>query len=193
MLSKKEAITVVNKNNNKPNVLDVANYIIIKFKNNNENLTHMKLHKLIYYSYVKYLIEYKKRLILERPKAWKCGPVFGELYFILKDYFEKPIVKSLCDGRSQKIITDGKRKKIIDEVLLLCKNKTAIELSNISHQQTPWDETYHYYRYKKNDSTILDEDLKNFFSNHKLLETIKEDELQKNFKKKFGIFGKDWW
>lgn len=181
------------KQTKKINVFDVANYIIIKFKNNNQNLTHMKLHKLIYFSYVKYLIEYKKRLILEHPKAWKYGPIFGELYVVLKDYFEKPIVKPLCDGRSQKIITDEKRKKNIDEVLLLCKDKTGKELANISHQQSPQDETYHYYRYKNNDSTISDEDLKNFFSNHKLLETIHQDELKQNFNKKFGIFGKDWW
>ncbi|WBL31328.1 hypothetical protein [Candidatus Phytoplasma sacchari] len=39
---------------NKINIFDIANYII---KNNTYETTHMKLHKIIYYLYAKYLAE----------------------------------------------------------------------------------------------------------------------------------------
>ncbi|WP_323847728.1 MAG: DUF4065 domain-containing protein [Phytoplasma sp.] len=149
-----------NNNQKEITVFDIANYIIVNSKND-PNLTHMKLHKVIYYSYVKYLLKYKKPLISEKPKAWLYGPVFGKLYFVLKEYYEKQIKKPLPNGKLKKI--DIGRQKVIDEILNLCKKLNGYKLSYISHTQEPWIQIYNQ-RYENNNNIIPDNLLVEYFS-----------------------------
>ncbi|MFP7699429.1 Panacea domain-containing protein [Candidatus Phytoplasma pyri] len=151
---------------NEINVFDVANYIIINSKND-ASLTHMKLHKLIYYAYIKYLLKYNRSLINDNPQAWLYGPIFGKLYLVLKAYYEKNIKKPLINGKIKKI--DIKSKVIIDEVLNLCKNFDGYELVDISQRQVPWIKIYQN-RYENNNNIIPDSLLKTYFSKNNLLE-----------------------
>ncbi|MGZ3140101.1 Panacea domain-containing protein [Candidatus Phytoplasma solani] len=166
------------------NVFDVANYIITKSKKlPNNNLTHMKLHKIIYYSYISYLIKNQtsktKRLILEKPKAWKYGPVFGQLFHILRNYYEKIITKPLEGGNMSKI--DKERAEVINNILEKSKNMNAVQLSEISHNQPPWDYTFYYYWPKTKNNTISDDLLLEFFSKNELFTQPKNlDEMFQN-------------
>ncbi|WP_349402002.1 type II toxin-antitoxin system antitoxin SocA domain-containing protein [Candidatus Phytoplasma solani] len=166
------------------NVFDVANYIITKSKKlPNNNLTHMKLHKIIYYSYISYLIKNQtsktKRLIFEKPKAWKYGPVFGQLFHILRNYYEKIITKPLEGGNMSKI--DKERAEVINNILEKSKNMNAVQLSEISHNQPPWDYTFYYYWPKTKNNTISDDLLLEFFSKNELFTQPKNlDEMFQN-------------
>ncbi|CAP18444.1 phage-associated protein [Candidatus Phytoplasma mali] len=180
---KKKELIMENKDN-QINVFDVANYIITKSKKlPNNNLTHMKLHKIIYYSYISYLIQNQtsktKRLIFEKPKAWKYGPVFGQLFHILRNYYEKIITKPLEGGNMSKI--DKERAEVINNILEKTKNMNAVQLSEISHNQPPWDYTFYYYWPKTKNNTISDDLLLEFFSKNELFTQPKNlDEMFQN-------------
>ncbi|MGA0447935.1 MAG: Panacea domain-containing protein [Candidatus Phytoplasma pyri] len=168
------------------NVFDVANYIILKSKSNsNNNLTHMKLHKIIYYAYVSYLIKNKKyqnkRLILESPQAWKYGPVFGTLFHVLHNYYEKIITKPLIGENIAKI--DIERFQIIDDILAKTNHMDGLELTAISHCQTPWDFTFYYYLVVAKNNVISDKLLLEFFLKNDLFTKI--DNLEAMFYKEF--------
>ncbi|WEX20073.1 MAG: hypothetical protein QS2022_8650 [Candidatus Phytoplasma asteris] len=55
-------------------ISDYANYIIKKI-----DVNHMKLPKLLYYSYAAYLFKYKESLSVNLVEAWQKGPVFKRL------------------------------------------------------------------------------------------------------------------
>jgi len=61
--------------------LDVANYFIGLSADIDENdLTNLKLQKLLYFSQGKYLARYHKELFKEKIEAWELGPVVREVY-----------------------------------------------------------------------------------------------------------------
>ncbi|WP_052177919.1 Panacea domain-containing protein [Chrysanthemum yellows phytoplasma] len=69
-------------------ISDCANYIIKRI-----DVNHMKLQKLLYYSYAAYLVKYKESLAVNLVEAWQKGPVFKRLYQKLKHYDKDEIIK----------------------------------------------------------------------------------------------------
>ncbi|NWN45912.1 Panacea domain-containing protein [Candidatus Phytoplasma pruni] len=125
------------KNDIKINVFDVADYILeeTEFK-----MTHMKLHKLIYYSHAKHLTTYKKPLIGEIIQAWKWGPVYPPLYHIFKDYSYENIRRKTQKGNVEKI--QGSYKKAIDYIMEKYGPLNGQELSDRTHFEAPWQDAF---------------------------------------------------
>ncbi len=65
----------------------VANFFLAK----SEEITQMKLHKLLYYAQGWYLAVVGKPLLNETITAWKYGPVVPSLYYDLKKFGARPI------------------------------------------------------------------------------------------------------
>lgn len=65
----------------------VANFFLTK----SDEITQMKLHKLLYYSQGWYLAVVGKPLLNETITAWKYGPVVPSLYYDLKKFGARPI------------------------------------------------------------------------------------------------------
>lgn len=130
-------------------VFDLAKYIIARLQKEKIKCTHLKLQKLVYFCYEKYLITYKKKLFKEKIYAWKYGPVVRDLYNKIKamdlTHEDSIILKVDFEDRipRQRIIfsEDGLDKlEIIDEVINLYKEKTPKELVTISHEDgSAWD------------------------------------------------------
>jgi uncharacterized phage-associated protein len=114
------------------NVYDVAAYILEK---QGETST-MKLQKLVYYSQAWSLVWDDKPLFEEPIQAWINGPVVPELYKTFQGEFS---VKVCSKGDSKKL-TDSE-KETIDVVLGGYGNKNAQELSDLTHRETPWQDT----------------------------------------------------
>ncbi|CCP88038.1 Panacea domain-containing protein [Candidatus Phytoplasma solani] len=85
----------MNNQNNEITIFDVANYII---KKNKSAITNMKLQKLTYYTYAKYLVENNQPIFNEPIEAWLHGPVFPNLYNEFKRYTYKPICRGAKKG-----------------------------------------------------------------------------------------------
>ncbi|KND62642.1 Panacea domain-containing protein [Candidatus Phytoplasma phoenicium] len=137
----------------KINIFDVANYILT----NNKNNTHMKLHKLIFYSHVYHLTKYKKPLIENEIQAWRHGPVFPELYPILKEYTYEKITKKIKNGKIFKI--KNTYKKAIDYIINKYGKLDGQQLSEKTHFENPWQEAIQQGKNVR----ILDENLIKYY------------------------------
>ena len=65
----------------------VANFFLAK----SDEITQMKLHKLLYYAQGWYLAVVGKPLLNETITVWKYGPVVPSLYYDLKKFGARPI------------------------------------------------------------------------------------------------------
>ena len=108
---------------------DAAKYIISKF----EAVSAMKLQKLVYYSQAWSLVWDERPLFSEKIEAWANGPVVPKLYSAHKGQFE---VCNWPHGKTSNL--DRKAKETIDSIINFYGKKTAQELSDLSHRETPW-------------------------------------------------------
>ncbi|WP_273585468.1 Panacea domain-containing protein, partial [Columbia Basin potato purple top phytoplasma] len=153
---KKEKI--MNNQNNEITIFDVANYII---KKNKSAITNMKLQKLTYYTYAKYLVENNQPIFNEPIEAWLHGPVFPNLYNEFKHYTYKPICRGAKKGEEKHLTND--HRVLIDRIIELYGNKAATSLSNLTHQEAPWRSAWDNNEdWSKN--VIKDEIIKNYFT-----------------------------
>ena len=111
------------------NVFDVASYILSK----TNEITSMKLQKLVYYSQVWFLVFKEKVLFNENIEAWVRGPVVRELYEINRGML---YVSSIINGDPTKLTKE--QKEIIDKVIKVYGKLTGQELSDLTHSEAPW-------------------------------------------------------
>ena len=78
-------------------VNSVANAIIQKARANGENLTPLKLQKLLYYVCGYYAAAYEQPLIDHTFEAWDYGPVVPALYREFKGYGNRSITGLATD------------------------------------------------------------------------------------------------
>jgi uncharacterized phage-associated protein len=142
---------------NQINIFDVANYII---KKNKSKVTNMKLQKLVYYTYAKYLVENDQPIFNEPIEAWLHGPVFPNLYNEFKHYTYNTIICGTKKGEEKRLTND--HRVLIDKIIKLYGNKEATTLSNLTHKETPWQSAWDNNEdWSKN--VIKDETIKNYF------------------------------
>ncbi|MBS2126639.1 DUF4065 domain-containing protein ['Fragaria x ananassa' phyllody phytoplasma] len=150
---------IKNNNKNQINVFDVGFYIV---KNNPYPTTKMKLNKMIYYAHAKHLVKTKKPLVKEQIQAWIYGPVFPELCKQLKKFTYQPLnIDSLSIGDETKI--NATQKQILDDIISLYGNKEASFLSQQTHEEDPWKNTY-YINSDWSKNIIKNKDILEYFS-----------------------------
>ncbi|WP_430488927.1 Panacea domain-containing protein [Rossellomorea marisflavi] len=132
--------------------LDVANLITAKLK-----CTHLKLQKLLYLFYCKYVEEFKDKPFNEKFYAWQYGPVIKEVYDKYKGYGrqildheddhymidkEKPFILSVS-SRFSKTPVHHQIVEVLGDVINEFGHLDAYELVDITHvEHGPWDRTY---------------------------------------------------
>ena len=73
-------------------VFAATNYIIEKLNENKINdLTNLKLQKLLYFAYGVHLSLFNEKLFTDEIQAWKLGPVVPSVYIEFKDHGKNPI------------------------------------------------------------------------------------------------------
>lgn len=122
------------------NVFDVARYILQK----EHSMTAMKLQKLCYYSQVWHLVWEEMPLFENEFQAWENGPVSPELYQWHKGKFLVEVNKALDELCSNELAKN--EIETIDCVLRDYKKYTAQQLSDLTHFEKPWKETYSKYK-----------------------------------------------
>lgn len=146
----------------------IANYFLKKSFDTGEEITLMKIIKLVYISHGWYRGITGKDLIKESAQAWKYGPVIESVYHEFKSYGGRPITKLgsvlLPHEDRFQIITPTVDKEdiqeFLDKVWEIYHSFTAIELSSLTHQEgSPWDITYNKLGGRNSRSTIISNDL----------------------------------
>jgi uncharacterized phage-associated protein len=115
-------------------ILSIANYILQYAANGENNITHLKLQKLLYYVKAWSLVN-GTPVIPESFLKWKHGPVNKQIYDEYKKYGDNVI--SHTSSGSNNVM----HKELIDFILECYAPYDAINLSLMTHQDDPWKNT----------------------------------------------------
>lgn len=132
----------LNKNNYMQNITDT------------ENITNLKLQKLLYYAQGIYLAENDKPLFNEKIIAWEHGPVVKEVY----DKYKKFGGNGIEFVGSNISFSDG-IESFLEKIYNHFAQYSAWKLRNMTHDENPWIATQQNYEIKH-------DLLKEFFKNN---------------------------
>lgn len=120
--------------------LDAANYLIYLMNDSCEDLTNMKLNKLLYYAQGFYLKKYGIPMFEDEIEAWEHGPVISSVYSAYKENSNRPITKWDEDRIA---LVQGEQVQILFDVAREYGKYTAGALRNMTHAlKSPWDQIY---------------------------------------------------
>lgn len=140
----------------------IANYFIKKASDEGEDITLMKVSKLVYIAHGWCLALLNRPLVSEPVQAWKFGPVIEGIYHEFKRYGNQPIDMMAI---AEEIANEDKdTKPLLDRVWQLNKKHTAFQLSNWTHiKGSPWDQIWTETDGSRN-QVIPNELIKEYFS-----------------------------
>lgn len=118
--------------------------LIIKYFNDlEEDITNLKLQKILYYLQAWHLVNLNGQLINETPEAWVNGPVYKRVYEKYSNVKREPLVSSLEDSFIKEIkdtdLTEDQA-DLIDSVLKVYGNFSSMNLVYKTHIELPWKE-----------------------------------------------------
>ncbi len=140
----------------------IANSFLKLGNEENIELTQMKLQKLMYFFYKKYLIKTENVPFNQKFEAWKYGPVLDGLYNQTWMYRANPISEYLKDEDGNMYAVADYEKEIwntINEVWRELKQYSGIELSQFTHKKdSAWHKAWKEYKKYIPVKYILEED-----------------------------------
>jgi uncharacterized phage-associated protein len=100
------------------NAIYTANSLIVRANNRKADISPLKLQKLVYLLYARYLYTTKERIFHNQFEAWKYGPVVVDLYEAFKKYGADSIPEPHADlsGEILYFRNAGDFGKCLDEV-----------------------------------------------------------------------------
>lgn len=126
-----------------------------EFSGNND-LTNLKLQKLLYFAQVEHLKKYGKPLFSDPIEAWKYGPVVKSVYDWLK-HCGAYVITELDADLSDADTLPRDKTSFLDEFWDQYKEYSAWALVERTHKKgTPWDSTY---RDGDGEREVISEDL----------------------------------
>ena len=151
-----------------------ANYILDNLQNRGVNdLTNLKLEKLLYFAYGVHLSLYNEPLFDEKIQAWRLGPVVPSVYRELKSCGSNPIgsnsrARVMADFTGEITTPDltmleneGNAEKSLSIACVAYGNKKAWKLVDITHKEktSAWAKVYDPSKPNQtlNDNDIIEE------------------------------------
>jgi uncharacterized phage-associated protein len=121
--------------------MEVANAFLALAQSEGVRLTNMQLQKLVYIAYGFFAAVFNEQMFDDEIQAWSFGPVIPNLYHKLKRYGAGEVATFLdVDGQ---IEDNSPEMKIIESVWESYKDKSAPELSSLTHEEgTPWSKVW---------------------------------------------------
>ena len=126
------------------NAIDVAKY----FVNLNKELTELQIQKLVYYSYVWYIVKFNdnknnivNKLFDERPRAWKYGPVFISIYEQMKFCNKSLLCRAYLKANEVNTKFDDKAEMILSLVYEFYGKYSGNRLSDMTRYEYPYKNT----------------------------------------------------
>lgn len=119
---------------------------IAKLMANKVECTPLKLQKLLYIAYCKYLKKHDSVMFDEAFEAWKYGPVIKSVYYQFKHKREKVIVDVPTTNEKRYLTSSTGRKKlaVVEDTVKEFGHLTAKELVDFTHEKgRAWEKVYH--------------------------------------------------
>lgn len=118
----------------------VANYFLsLADEEAGDQLSNMKLQKLLYYAQGFALAINGGPLFAEPIEAWTHGPVVPEIYHSFKTFGSGPIPRS---AEFDPMSLDKATRELLDEVYEVYGQYSAWKLRNMTHDEAPWADAY---------------------------------------------------
>lgn len=118
-------------------VHDVADFFIIKVdREAGDDITHLKLQKLIYYAQAWHLAMQGRPLFGNRIEAWAHGPVCREVYSRFRHYSWNPIPAGAAPSHLEEL--DEGIRDFLEEVWEVYGQYSAAKLEHMTHEEAPW-------------------------------------------------------
>lgn len=129
---------------------EVGNYILTRAGKDGHQLTQMSLLKIMFYAHGWYLASTGNPLFKQPVEAWEHGPVVKVVRDAFKEFGKRPITRlaERLDLDTGELILVGNTlenddEAFVDHVFLMYANKSAFELSDMTHQKdSPWDKVW---------------------------------------------------
>ncbi|MSU55302.1 MAG: DUF4065 domain-containing protein [Candidatus Taylorbacteria bacterium] len=118
------------------NALMVADYILLKAKQEGKPITNKKLQKLLYYTQAWSAALQNKKLFDDRIEAWIHGPAVKSVYLAYKEFGAEPIVKNVTSEMVKGLPKEAT--SIIDQVWSIYSKYDAPYLEYLTHSEEPW-------------------------------------------------------
>ncbi len=120
--------------------LDVARYFLaIVDEEAGDNMTHLKLQKLLYYAQGFHLALHGGEPLFEEPiEAWDHGPVVPQIYQLFKHYANNPIEHPESFDPQDYA---PEVRELLDAVYRVYGQFTAWKLRDLTHREAPWRDT----------------------------------------------------
>lgn len=135
---------------------DVARFFIKKGSDEDDDITNLKLQKLLYYAQGFHLALFGKPLFEEDIKAWTHGPVVPEVYHKYKKYGKNPLPVEGVDDVMKNLTDD--QIDFLYEIWSVFGQYSPWKLRDMTHQEKPWMD------HEKDASVISKDELKDYFS-----------------------------
>ncbi|MCC8078955.1 MAG: DUF4065 domain-containing protein [Oscillospiraceae bacterium] len=122
------------------NATAAANYLLYIMSNAFDDLTNMKINKLLYFAQGHYLSKYNQPLFGDSIEAWEHGPVVPAVYSAYKTYGDRPITSYDTSSISD---VSPEAEEILYDVARKYGRYTASALRNMTHiVGSPWEQVY---------------------------------------------------
>lgn len=137
----------------------IANKLITRGIDDQNQLTHLKLQKALYLAQGFYLARTSDPLIFEHFEAWRLGPVVRVVYNEYKDFGGQDINRLTPVSFPIEVNSDENAKWALTSAWNIAKSMGALTLSNWTHaNDSPWDKTI-----KSSNDFIDNDELKEYF------------------------------
>lgn len=137
--------------------MDVANFFIDLINNSktDDQMTNLRINKLLYFAQGEYLAKYDKPLFEEDFEAWKYGPVVPIVYQTFSPLRNTPI-QGVTDEYDRSVFTRDNRLFLIDFLAKYGKYSTGYLVEMTHMKNAPWNNV--------NQSEVISkESIKTFF------------------------------
>lgn len=142
--------------------LNVANNILQRAFEEDIDITPMKLQKLIYFVYKRFLQQTSQPLFSERFETWKYGPVLSSVYDEFK-HRRANAIREYAHSNGDKALKINEKKspefsEAINYVWEKYKNIDGLALSAMTHKKgTAWSKAYKANKHFLDDDDIMSE------------------------------------
>lgn len=115
----------------------IANYFLYRANAAGQEITPMKMQKLVYIAHGWHLAIHGEPLIDEPVEAWRYGPVIPSLFQAFRKYGASPIAEHV-DGVGRHAL-DNVNTQTLDDVMEAYGEMSAIDLMRLTHaDDSPW-------------------------------------------------------
>jgi uncharacterized phage-associated protein len=117
--------------------LTIAKWFIAWAEANDDELSNLKLQKLLYYAQGHHLAEHHRPLFGESIQAWSHGPVVAQVYYEYRSFESSSIVLPPDDPFTWDQV-DPDTADLLGKVWNTYGGYSAGRLRNMTHEEPPW-------------------------------------------------------